>query len=129
MLSGTLAIELVDQPKSEGITRGIHLGVTALATPLVAWASYSARRHDDSEGGAALRLMGWGLYAGSIALGVSQWYEALNHHSVPSGLGYLYGAMAVLSLLPHCFDAYMASRSARVPNLLVVTPMGLVAKF
>jgi hypothetical protein len=128
MLAGTLAIELADQPESEGVTRGVHLGFTALAAPLVAFAAYTVRRREGSEGDAVLRQMGWAFYAAAITLGVSQWYDALNDHHVPSGLGYLYGSLAVLSLLPQCFDAYISGRSARFP-LLVVTPVGLLAKF
>jgi hypothetical protein len=128
MLSGTPAIELVDRPHSERVTRGIHLGFTALAAPLVALASYSVRRSDSGDGVPVLRALGWGFYAGAIALGVGQWYSALHDQYVPPGLGYLYGSLAVLSLLPHCFDAYITARNARLPTL-IVTPGGFVARF
>lgn len=128
MLAGTLAIELADRPKSEDITRGVHLGFTALAVPLVAWASYAARNGEQADGTDALRLVGWGFYAGAIPLGVAQWYDALHEQRVPALFGYLYGSLALLSLLPHCFDAYLAARSARVPTLLV-TPGGVMARF
>lgn len=128
MLSGTLAIELVDKPQSEGVTRGLHLGLTAIAAPLVAWASYTVRQRERVDGALALRAMGWTFYASAIALGVGQFYNALHDVPVPRGYGYMYGSLAVLSLLPHCFDAYITARSANVP-VLVVTPLGLVAKF
>jgi drug/metabolite transporter (DMT)-like permease len=128
MIAGTLAIELADRPASEDVTRGLHLGFTALAAPLVAYAAYTVRRRERVEGNAVLRSMGWGFYASAIALGVAQWYDALHDRNIPHGYGYLYGSLAVLSLLPHCFDAYITARSARVP-LLVVMPNGLLAKF
>jgi hypothetical protein len=128
MLSGTLAIELSNRPKSEDITRGVHLGFTALAAPLVAWASYSVRNREAVDGSAPMRALGWGFYAGAIALGVSQWYDALQTNHAPTAFGYLYGALALLSLLPQCFDAYLAARGARVPSLLV-TPAGVMARF
>lgn len=128
MLSGTLAIELANRPKSEGVTRGVHLGFTAVAAPLVAWASYRVRSGEFSDGSNPLRLLGWGFYASAIALGVSQWYDALRDQRPANAFGYLYGALAVLSLLPHCFDAYLAARSARLPTL-IVAPSGVMMRF
>lgn len=128
MLSGTLAIQLAHRPGSEDVTRGVHLGFTALAAPLVAWASYAVRKPEAVEGSTAMRAMGWGFYASAIGLGVGQFYDALHERRVPSGLGYLYGTLALLSLLPHCLDAYLSAREARVPRLLI-TPVGLAAAF
>ncbi len=128
MLSGTLAIQLSHRPGSEDVTRGIHLGFTALAGPLVAWGSYAVRKREIVEGSAAMRAMGWGFYASAIGLGVGQFYDALHERRIHNGLGYLYGTLALLSLLPHCLDGYLTAREARVPRLLV-TPMGVIAPF
>jgi hypothetical protein len=128
MLSGTLAIQLVDRPGSEDVTRGIHLGFTALAAPLVAWGSYAVRKSELAEGSAPMRALGWGFYASAIGLGVGQLFDALQERRIHRGLGYLYGTLALLSLLPHCLDAYLTARGARVPRLLV-TPFGVVAPF
>jgi hypothetical protein len=128
MLGGTLAIELADRPKSEDVTRGLHLGFTALAAPLVAWASYSVRSSERTDGSNPLRAMGWGFYTGAIAFGVAHWYDALHGERIPSAYGALYGTLAILSLLPQCFDAYLAARSARVSSL-VATPAGVMLRF
>jgi drug/metabolite transporter (DMT)-like permease len=129
MFSGTLAIELADRPRSEGVTRGLHLGLTALAAPLVAYASYTVRRRESGEGVEALRAVGWAMYAAAIALGVAQFYDALHDRHIPTGLGYLNGGLAVMSLLPHCFDAYISARGARIPTLIALTPTGLIGTF
>lgn len=128
MLSGTLAIQLTDRPGSEDVTRGLHLGFTVLAAPLVAWGSYVVRKNELAEGSAPMRALGWGFYTSAIGLGVGQLFDALHERRINGGLSYLYGALALMSLLPHCLDAYLTARGARVPRLLVA-PFGVVAPF
>jgi hypothetical protein len=131
MIAGTLAIELSDHRESEAITRGIHLGFTAIAGPIVALTSFMVRRRGGSEGSLPMRTLGWAFYTSAIAFGVAQWYAALHDQPIRPGLGYLYGTFAVLSLLPQSFDAYLVARVARARARVWVraTPAGVVGTF
>jgi hypothetical protein len=131
MLSGSIAIAAVDDPGSERITRGISLGYTALSVPLVALGSHTTRKRARVDGYRGIRILGWTGYAGALPQGVALWYGALRGIELPKVLTIGAGVMSLMAILPHAFDAYVASRRARNKGLarLVPGPQGFGVVF
>jgi hypothetical protein len=130
LLGGSIAIAVVDDPGSERVTRGVQLGFTALAAPLVAFGAYSARRGTGRLGGGRVRALGWTAYTVAIATGVSQWYGTFHDMQASPGLTIAFGALGALSVLPHAWDAYLCARYARMRTLrLGLSPFGLSLRF
>jgi hypothetical protein len=130
LLGGAITIATVDDPESERITRGLHLGFTAVAAPFVAFGAYSARRGSALFAGRRVRAVGWIAYAGAIASGVAQWYGAFHGDQAPAALTITGGAMGALSVLPQAWDAYLSGRHARARSLrLGLSARGLALHF
>jgi hypothetical protein len=130
LLGGSIAIAVVDDPGSERVTRGVQLGFTALAAPLVAFGAYSARRGTARLEGGSVRALGWAAYTVAIATGVAQWYDAFHDTQPSTGVTIALGALGALSVLPHAWDAYLCARYARIRTLqLGLSPLGLSLRF
>jgi hypothetical protein len=132
LLGGAIAIAVVDDPASERTTRGIQLGYTALAAPVVAFGAYSARRDARGVGlpSGRVRTLGWVAYSGAVATGVAQWYGAFHDLRTTPGLTIAQGVLAAFSVLPHAFDAYRCARFARLRALGIgVSPFGVFGRF
>lgn len=130
-LGGTIAIAVARDQGSERITRGIWLSYVGVATPLVAFSSFLARRGADYPGSKAVRRIGWLAYGIAITHGIVQWYGAFRDYPTRPGLTILAGSMGALALLPHALDALNASRHARRPRIgrVVIAPTGLSLRF
>jgi hypothetical protein len=130
LFGGSIAIAVVDDPDSEQVTRGVHLGYTVLAAPFVAFGAYHARRRAALAGKSSLRNLGWIAYTGAVAMGVAQWYGAFHDTPASRGLTIAGGAVAALSVLPHAFDAYLCARHARLRDLgLSLSAFGISGTF
>jgi len=130
LLGGAIAIAAVDDPDSERITRGVHLGLTALAPPLVALGAYSARRGSVVLEGRRVRGLGWAAYAGAIGGGVGQWYGAFHDTQASPALTITVGALGAIAVLAQAWDAYLCARHARLRSLrLGFSPRGLALRF
>jgi len=130
-LGGAIAIAVAKDPGSERITRGLWLGHAAVATPLVAFSSFLARRQAHYAGYKGVRRLGWIAYGFAISHGIVQWYGAFHDFPTRPGLTVLAGSMGALAVLPHALDALLASRQAKRPRLgrVALAPMGLAVQF
>lgn len=128
--AGAITIAAVDQPDREPVSRSILLGASASLPPFVALAGWTARRRTRVQGYSAVRKLAWTAYGGSIALGVSQLFAAMNDTRTSRGMTLAAGALGVLSVLPLSFDSYVCARQSRLAGLrLVVTPLGVAGRF
>lgn len=130
-LGGSIAIASMDDREHEPITRGVWLGYTALAVPLVAIGSYTTRKRARVEGYRGIRTLGWTSYVGALSNGAVQWYLVLTDAKPSPGFTVGLGIMGLMSFLPHAFDAYVVGRAARVKGLVSVrpTPSGFAVRF
>lgn len=128
LLGSSIAIAVVDDKESERVTRGVWLGELALATPLVALSSWTARRHAGFAGYRGLRRLGWVAYGAALADGIVLWYAALEGTPMPRALTIGTGVLAAFALLPHALDAYVSGRRARHGGRIVLGP-GLGVRF
>lgn len=130
LLSGAVAIAVVDNRASEPVTRSVHLGLTALSAPLVALSSWTVRRRTRLKGVEAVRKLGWAAYAGAIAFGVGELYGTINDAPSSPTLTVVSGVLAAVSVLPHAFDAYVCARQSHVRNLWFrISPLGIAGGF
>ena len=130
LLSGSIAIALVDDRDSESVTRGLHLGLSAAAAPFVALGGWTARKRAKVEGYDVTRKLGWASYTGAIALGAGAFYGSFNDIPTSKSLTIGGGVLAAMSVLPLAFDAYVCARHAHLRELqFVVTPLGISGRF
>ncbi len=116
-LGGSIAIATLNEHDHEPITRGVWVGYTALAVPVVALGSYTTRKRARVEGFSGLRVVGWSAYLGAVGNGVAQWYLALVDARPTPGFTIGVGALGLMAFLPHAFDAYASGRAARAKVL------------
>lgn len=130
-LGGSIAIASLNDHESETITRGVWLGYTALAVPIVAVGSYTTRKRARVEGYRGIRTLGWTSYVGALGNGIAQWYLVFIDAKPSPGFTVGLGVLGLMSLFPHAFDAYVSGRAARAKGLasVVPTPGGLAVRF
>jgi hypothetical protein len=132
LLGGAIAIVAVEPPAHERVTRGLHLGYTALSTPFVAFTAYLTRRRSGADPRArrALRRIGWFAYALAVANDVALWYGAFHGQHDRDALTIGTGVLGAFAVLPQAFDAYMCARQARVRALgFSVSGLGVALRF
>jgi hypothetical protein len=131
-VGGAVAIAAFDDVPSERITRGVWLGYTAAAVPIVALGSYITRKRAKLPGYKGLRVVGWLAYTGMLSNGAFMWYAAFQDAEQSWGLTVGLSALGLLALLPHSFEAYACGRQARIQRLLsrlTPTPSGFGLRF
>ena len=130
-LGGSIAIASLNDREHEPITRGVWVGYTTLAVPLVAIGSYVTRKRARVEGVSGLRIMGWSAYLGAVSNGAAQWYLVLVDVRPTPGFTIGVGVIGLMSFLPHAFYAYVSGRAARSKRFARITPTtnGLAVRF
>jgi hypothetical protein len=130
-LGGSIAIATLNDHEHETITRGLWLGYTALAVPVVAIGSYTTRKRARVEGYRGIRATGWTAYVGALSNGAAQWYLVFVDARPTPGFTVGVGVLGLMSFLPHAFDAYASGRAARAKGLarLMPAPSGFAVRF
>ncbi|MFT3921628.1 MAG: hypothetical protein QM778_03750 [Myxococcales bacterium] len=129
-LAGSVTIASVHDQASEPITRGVWMGYTALALPVVALGSFTTRKRARVDGLKPLRGLGWTAYAGAVTNGAAQFYLVLNDSRPSAGFTVGLGVISLMAFLPHAFDAFVSYRSARSRGFaLAPTSSGFVVRF
>jgi len=130
-LGGSIAIASLNDHEHETITRGVLLGYTALALPVVALGSFTTRKRARVDGIKPLRAVGWTAYVGTVTNGAAQWYLVWRDVKPSAGFTVGLGILGLMSFLPHAFDAYFSYRGARSKGFarMSPTPSGLAVRF
>jgi hypothetical protein len=130
-LGGSIAIASLDDHAHETLMRGVWVGYTALALPIVAIGSYTTRKRARVEGVRGLRTVGWTAYMGALGNGIAQWYLVFMDARPSTGFTVGVGALSLMAFLPHAFDAYISGRAARAKGLARLSPgvNGLLVRF
>jgi len=132
LLGGAITISVVDDDRSERITRGVWLGALVTTAPLVALSAHLARKASGYKGVKAVRRLGWFAWGLAASDGALLW--ALSFADFPRSpvLTIGAGALGAASLLPLALDALSAGRSLRIRRFVSRVspgPTGLTVRF